>query len=232
MHVSEQVAENDACVREYGSTPVELLQKEKILSSAFTAIHAIHITPAEIDMLASAKSKICACPTTERNLGDGIFSADRVMAEGISVALGSDSQAQVDPLEDARELDYHLRLEQQKRAILDQIEATALSTRLFECATTHGATSLGICGGQLTPGNVADFFTIDLNDLSIAGHPDEDLLSILVFSLNRSAIRDVVVGGKMVLSDQKHPLHEEIVSRYNDVYQKVWTNSSRVGTNR
>lgn len=231
MHVSEQVAENEACIREYGVTPVELLQKEGILSSGFTAVHAIHITPAEIDMIASAKSTICACPTTERNLGDGIFPAGRVMAAGISVALGSDSQAQVDPLEDARELDYHLRLELQKRAILDQIEGKALSTRLFECATIQGATSLGVPGGQLVPGSVADFFTIDLNDLSIAGHSTEDLLPILVFSLNRSAIRDVVVGGRMILSDQRHPLHEEIVSRYNDVYQKVWTNS-RVGINR
>lgn len=232
MHVSEQVAENEACVREYGVTPVELLKKEGILSSSFTAVHAIHITPAEIDALASAKSKICACPTTERNLGDGIFPADRVMTAGIPVALGSDSQAQVDPLEDARELDYHLRLELQMRAILDQIEGKALPTRLFECATIHGAASLGIPGGQLTPGSVADFFTIDLNDLSIAGHSAEDLLPILVFSLNRSAIRDVVVGGKMVLSDQKHPLHEEIVARYNDVYQKVWANSRKMGANR
>ena len=90
MHVSEQVAENAACMREYGLSPVELLHRERILSSNFTAVHAIHITPAEIDMLAAARANLCACPTTERNLGDGILQADRIMTAGIRVALGSD----------------------------------------------------------------------------------------------------------------------------------------------
>lgn len=229
MHVSEQQAENNACFNEYGTTPVEFLHKEGILSHRFTAVHAIHITQEEIGMLAAANATICVCPTTERNLGDGIFPADRVMRAGIRVAFGSDSQAQIDPLEDARELDYHLRLEEQKRAILDQVEGQSLAANLFECATVHGAHSLAVPAGKLKSGNSADFFTVDLRDASIAGHTSEDLLPILVFSLNRSAIRDVVVGGKMILSDQQHPLREEIITRYNRVYGKVWANSGREG---
>jgi len=223
MHVSEQVAENTACVREYGLTPVELLDGEQILSPQFTGVHAIHIKPAEIEMLARANATICACPTTERNLGDGIFPADQVLAAGIRIALGSDSQAQIDPLEDARELDYHLRLQQQKRAILDEDGAKPLSASLFECATTHGARSLGVESGALKPGTFADFFTVDLNDASIAGHSANDLLPILVFSLNRSAVRDVIVNGRIILRDQKHPLQDEIVSRYEEVHRKVWS---------
>jgi formimidoylglutamate deiminase len=222
MHVSEQVAENAACVSEYGVTPIELLKREQIISPNFTAVHATHITSTETDMIAEADAAICACPTTERNLGDGIFPADRAMAAGIRIALGSDSQAQIDPLEDARQLDYHLRLQQQKRSILDQKEGKPLAASLFECATAHGAHALGISGGDLKPGSFADFFTVDLNDISIAGHSVEDLLSILVFSLNRSAIRDVVVNGKSVLRDQKHALHDEIVSRYKEVYRRIW----------
>jgi formimidoylglutamate deiminase len=222
MHVAEQVAENTACLWEHGLTPVELLNRERLLGPDFTAVHAIHISANEIAMLAGANATICSCPTTERNLGDGVFAADRVMKAGISVALGSDSQAQIDPLEDARELDYHLRLEQQERAILDQIEKKTLASRLFESATIHGARALAIPGEQLRPGSVADFFTIDLNDVSIAGHSGEDLLSIVVFSLNRSAICDVVVNGRFIVRDRRHVLEEEIISRYQEVHRKVW----------
>jgi formimidoylglutamate deiminase len=222
MHVAEQVAENEACLREYGFTPVQLLSKERLLGPDFTAVHAIHISADEIAMLAGANATICSCPTTERNLGDGIIAADHVMAAGIDVAFGSDSQAQIDPLEDARELDYHLRLEQRERAILDQIAAQTLASRLFDCTTVHGARALDLPGGGLIPGSFADFFTVDLNDVSIAGHSADDLLPIIVFALNRSAIRDVVVNGRFILRDQKHLFQDEIISRYKEAHQKVW----------
>jgi formimidoylglutamate deiminase len=225
MHVAEQIAENTACLREYGLTPVELLNRNRLLGPDFTAVHTIHVTSDEIAMLADSNATICSCPTTERNLGDGIIAADDVMLAGIRIALGSDSQAQIDPLEDARELDYHLRLEQQERAILDQISAKPLASRLFDCATVHGGQALGLPGEGLTPGSFADFFTVDLNDASIAGHSAEDLLPILVFSLNRSAIRDVVVNGRFILRDQRHALQDEIIGRYKDVHQKVWKNN-------
>jgi formimidoylglutamate deiminase len=229
MHVAEQVAENTACLREYGLTPVELFNQERLLGPNFTAVHAIHINSDEIAMFANTDSTLCSCPTTERNLGDGILAADNVMAAGIRVALGSDSQAQIDPLEDARELDYHLRLEQQQRAILDQISAKPLASRLFDCATVHGAHALALPGGGLTAGSFADFFTVDLNDASIAGHSAEDLLPILVFSLNRSAIQDVVVNGKLILRDQHHIHQDEIISRYKEVHRKVW-HDAKIGS--
>jgi formimidoylglutamate deiminase len=77
----------------------------------------------------------------------------------------------------------------------------------------------------LTPGSFADFFTVDLNDVSIAGHSAEDLLPIIVFTLNRSAIRDVVVNGRFILRDQKHSLQDEIVTRYQETHRKVWQNT-------
>jgi len=222
MHVAEQVAENSACLREYGATPVALLHREGILGPDFTAVHAIHVSQEEIAMLAETASTICSCPTTERNLGDGILAADKVMAAPVRVALGSDSQAQIDPLEDARELDYHLRLAQQERAILDPMGGTTLAARLFDCATVNGAQSLRVSAGSLG-GGFADFVTVDRSDLSIAGHSGENLLPILVFSLNRSAVRDVVVNGRFVVRDGRHELQEEIVSRYGEVHRKVWS---------
>jgi formimidoylglutamate deiminase len=222
MHVAEQIAENEACVREYGLTPVALLAREGLLGPDFTAVHAIHISAEEIDLLADSGATVCSCPTTERNLGDGVIVADQVMRKGIGIALGSDSQAQIDPLEDARELEYHLRLDRQQRAILDQIGERTLASRLFECATVNGARSLGVRAGELSAGSLADFFTVDLDDLSIAGHSGEDLLPLVVFSLDRTAIRDVVVNGRWVVRDGRHPLQEEIVSRYKELHAKLW----------
>jgi formimidoylglutamate deiminase len=229
MHVAEQVAENEACVREYGATPVDLLAREKILGPDFTAVHGVHVTEGEIAMLARAETTICSCPTTERNLGDGFVRADEMLAAGIRLALGSDSQAQIDPLEDARELEYHLRLRQQKRAILDQVGGKPLAAHLFDCATAHGAHSLAVPAGDLKPGRFADFVTVDLDDCSIAGNSAEDLLPTLVFSLHRSAIRDVVVRGRFVLRDQQHAHREEIVSRYKELHEAIWSDATRHG---
>jgi formimidoylglutamate deiminase len=224
MHVSEQVAENTACIAEYGSTPVSLLTKEGLLTGSLTAVHATHITDEETSMMADAGAIICACPTTERNLGDGILSADSVMRAGIRVALGSDSQAQIDLLEDARQLDYHLRLSHQERAVLDQIDDQPLASRLLDCATINGAKSLGVAAGELVDGAYADFITVDLDHPSIAGNSPEDLLPMIVFGLTPSAIRDVAVNGRLIIRDGKHELEEEIIGRYKEVYRKVWTN--------
>jgi formimidoylglutamate deiminase len=222
MHVAEQIAENEACLREYGLPPTALLGREGLLGPDFTAVHAIHITAEEIGLLARSGTTVCSCPTTERNLGDGAIVADQVMGQGIRIALGSDSQAQIDPLEDARQLEYHLRLDRQQRAILDQIGGQNLASRLFDCATVNGARSLGLSAGELTGGALADFFTVDLDDLSIAGHSGEDLLPLAVFSLNRSAVRDVMVNGRWVVRDGRHPLQEEIVSRFKQLHHKLW----------
>jgi formimidoylglutamate deiminase len=227
MHMAEQVAENEACVREYGATPIALAGNCGLLGPDWTAVHAIHITADEIGMLASAGASICSCPTTERNLGDGILAADKVMQANVPVAFGSDSQAQIDPLEDARELDYHLRLTQEQRAILDQIHGQNLASRLFDCATINGARALAIPAGVLKTGSSADFFTIDLSDISVAGHSADDLLPLVVFGMNRTAIRDVAVNGKLIVRNGRHPLQQDIVSRYEDVHARVWRDAAK-----
>jgi len=200
MHVAEQPAEVSACIAEYGRSPVALLETEGLLSKHFTAVHAIHVTPKAIAALARSGAFVCACPTTERNLGDGVVPADAYFDGGVRIALGSDSQIQIDLLEDARELEYHLRLQNMERNVL----APMLAERLFDCATINGAASIGFEGGRIKPGAPADFFTVDLNDLSIAGSSPDDLLTNIVFSLARTAVRDVVVAGKRIVEDGKH----------------------------
>jgi formimidoylglutamate deiminase len=200
MHVAEQPAEVSACIAEHGRSPVALLETEGLLSKRFTAVHAIHVTPKAIAAFARAGAFVCACPTTERNLGDGVVPVDAYFDAGVRVSLGTDSQIQIDLLEDARELEYHLRLQKMERNVL----APMLAQRLFDCATVNGAASIGFDGGRIRPGAPADFFTVDLNDLSIAGASPGDLLTNIVFSLARTAVREVVVGGKRIVENGKH----------------------------
>jgi formimidoylglutamate deiminase len=200
MHVAEQPAEVSACIAEYGRSPVALLETEGLLSKRFTAVHAIHVTPKAVAALARNGAYICACPTTERNLGDGVVPVDAYFDAGVRVALGTDSQIQIDLLEDARELEYHLRLQKMERNVL----APMIAQRLFDCATVNGAASIGFDGGRIRPGAPADFFSVDLNDPSIAGAPVDDLLTTIVFSLSQRAVRDVVVAGKRIVENGKH----------------------------
>jgi len=225
MHVAEQPAEVSACIEEFGRSPVALLETEGLLSERFTGVHVIHITPKAAGMLARARALVCACPTTERNLGDGIVPVDLFFKNGVRVSLGTDSQIQIDLLEDARELEYHLRLQKGERAILvDQNteEQSALAARLFECATVNGAQSIGLPGGTLDKGNPADFFTVDLNDASIAGASPDNLLSSIVFSLSKTAVKDVIVGGKKIIEDGRHNDQEEIVGKFNSLQKRLW----------
>jgi formimidoylglutamate deiminase len=226
MHVAEQLAEVSACIEEYGRSPVALLETEGLLSDRFTAVHAIHVTPKAAWMLGQTKAMVCACPTTERNLGDGVVPVDEFFRQGVRVSLGTDSQAQIDLLEDARELEYHLRLQKMERAVLahsDDHTPAALAARLFDCATINGAQSIGAPGGVLEPGSPADFFTIDLDDPSVAGATPTDLLSGIVFSLSKSAVREVVVGGETIVENGRHKAQEEIVEKFNAVQKKLWS---------
>src|SRR5215203_6022986 len=224
MHVAEQPAEVSACIEEYGRSPVALLDSEGLLSNRFTAVHAIHATPKAIGAMARSGAIVCACPTTERNLGDGVVPVDAYFDSGVRVALGSDSQIQIDLLEDARQLEYHLRLQKTARNVLapaDDTSSAALARRLFDCATVSGAASLGFDGGRLKPGAPADFFTVDLDDTSIAGSSADDLLANIVFSLSRTAVRDVVVAGQQVVEDGRHRDQETMVEEFKSLVHRL-----------
>jgi formimidoylglutamate deiminase len=225
MHVAEQPAEVSACIEEYGRSPVALLETEGLLSERFTGVHVIHVTAKAVRMLAAARAMVCACPTTERNLGDGIVPADSFFSQGVRVSLGTDSHTEINLLEDARELEYNLRLQKLERVTLATAEdegQSALAARLFDCATINGAASINAPGGALELGRPADFFTVDLNDPSIAGASSDDLLSAIVFSLSRTAIRDVVVGGKRIVEDGRHAQQEDIVEKFKALQKKLW----------
>ncbi len=228
LHVAEQPAEVEACLAEHGVRPVQLLDRLGALSEATTAVHGIHLAPEEVALLGRAGATVCACPTTERNLGDGVVAADRLLAAGARLALGTDSNVQIDLLEDARELDYHLRLGRLERAVLDPGAGgrDRLARRLHAIATAGGMASLGLPGGALAPGDPADFVVVRLDDPSIAGCGAEDLVACVVFSRARTAVRDVYVAGDPVLLDGRpapgRTAAEESLREFKGAMARIW----------
>ncbi|HEY5676400.1 MAG TPA: formimidoylglutamate deiminase [Myxococcales bacterium] len=203
LHVAEQRAEVDQCAAEHGTTPALLLERLGALRERTTAVHAVHLTADDIAALARARATVCACPTTERNLGDGVVRADLLLAAGARLCVGSDSEVQLSPLEDARQLEYHLRLVREERAILDpeQGGVGGLGAKLYGIASEGGMRSLGLPGGGLRPGEPADFVVVDLDDPSIAGANAEDLMANVTFSMERTALRETWVAGERLALD-------------------------------
>lgn len=204
MHVSEQPAEIAACVKEHGRRPIELLDEVGLLGPSFTGVHAIHLDEGEVRLLGASKSAVCACPSTERNLGDGVVRADELLAAGVTVSLGTDSQAHVDLLDDARQLEGHLRLLRLKRNVLAPSTGvrSALAARLLSIATVGGARTLGLPVGELEAGRPADFVTLRRDGPQLAGLPNDALLTGLV--LGGAPVADVAVAGKFIVRDGEH----------------------------
>lgn len=225
LHVSEQPAEVKQCRAEHGVTPVLLLERLGALSPRTTAVHAVHLDADDIAALGRAQATVCACPTTERNLGDGVVRADRLLAAGAHLALGTDSEVQLAPLEDARALEYHLRLVELQRAVLapGQAALDSLGARLYRIASAGGMRSLGLAGGSLLPGEPADFLVAELDDPSIAGAGAEDLLATAVFSLERTAIREVRVAGEAIVREGRSGHEAEVLPAFRAAMKRLWS---------
>ena len=144
----------------------------------------------------------------------------------VSACLEEHGRTPVRLLEDARELELHMRLARMERAVLapsTDDSPAALAARLFTPATAGGAESTGAPGGRLEAGRPADFFTVDLSDPSLAGASKDDLLASIVFSLSRTAIRDVYVGGKPIVTEGRHKSQHEIVERFAALQKRLWS---------
>ncbi len=226
VHAAEQLAEIDACRLEHaGLSPVQLLAREGALAERTTLVHAIHADDADARAIGAARATVCACPTTERNLGDGIVPADRLLAAGARLALGVDSHAQADLMEEARELELNLRLARQERAVLDD-PGRALAATLFDAATAGGMASLGLAGGRLSPGDPADFVLLDLDDPSIAGTAPDALLAAIVFAGSPRAVRATYVAGEPVSVDgapvPRGMPEARILAEFRQAMRRLW----------
>ena len=224
MHVSEQVAEVEACAAAYGMRPIELLATEGLLDARVTAIHATHTSTHEVALLARARAFVCACPGTERDLGDGFLPATSLHQAGVRVAIGTDSQTIIDPLEEIRLIEYHERLRRMERVLIsnDAKERSHVAPTLLRMGSAHGAAALQVQAGAIEAGRAADLIALDLNDLSIAGHTADTLDAMLALSAQPGVVRDVWVAGRQVIADRRHNDTPSIMQKFKKVSTRLW----------
>jgi len=221
MHVAEQPEEVVVCQAEYDRRPVELLADLGLLSPAFTAVHAVHTLPHERDLLQGAS--VCACPTTERDLGDGVLAADGMLRAGARLCIGTDSQATLDLFDELRAMEGSLRLTRGRRAVLDAAPGPdGLGRLLLSFASENGARALGLPTGILRPGAPADLLGVDLDHPSLAGASPSSLVASVVFGAPAAAVRDVAVQGRWVVRDGRHPLAEASGQAYAQLCRRIF----------
>jgi formiminoglutamate deiminase len=197
-HVSEQRAENAACREVYGATPTALLHYEGALSERFTAVHATHVSEEDIALLGGAHAFCCLCPTTERDLADGIGRARRLRDAGCGLTVGTDSNAIIEPLEEARAIELDERL-------ATGVRGGHSAEALLGTATSAGYASLGWPdGGAIRVGAHADLVRIDLGGVRLTGTAPEDSVDTLVFAGAAADVRDTIVGGEFVVRGGVH----------------------------
>ena len=192
------MTENDACREAYGATPTAVLERAGALGGRFTAVHATHLADEDFRALGGAGATCCLCPTTERDLADGIAPARRLAAAGSPLSVGTDSHASIDILEEARAIELDERLATGRRAI-------HAPEALFAAATSAGHTSIGWPdAGILRPGALCDLVSVDLDSVRLAGIDRSDPVASLIFAGSSADVRDVVVGGELVARDGAH----------------------------
>jgi formiminoglutamate deiminase len=202
-HVSEQPAENAACIDAYGATPTQLLHDAGALGADFTAVHAIHLDDPDVALLGG--STVCLCPTTERDLADGIASSGQLRDAGAMLTVGSDSNAVVDIFEEARGIELDTRLATGERGIHPAVELLA--------AATGGAT--------LVPGAKADLVTIGVSSPRLAGTPINALLEALTFAATADDVTDVMVAGHEVVRDRAH-ISIDVAAELDRAVRAAW----------
>ena len=204
VHMSEQRAENEACRAVYGVSPARLLYDEDVLGPRTTVVHATHVGAADLELLGGAQVFACLCPTTERDLGDGLAPACPLTAAGCRLTLGSDSHAVVDMLEEARGVEFAERLARRSRGHLT-------AEALLQAATCDGHASLGWPdAGEIVPGAWADLVTVSLDSVRTAGAPDDLAAETAVFAASAADVRDVVISGRDVVRDGVHLLVPDV----------------------
>ena len=194
LHIAEQQREVDECLSSYGRRPVRWLLENLDVDESWCLVHATHMDTEELASLASTGAVVCLCPSTEANLGDGLFSLRRFLEAGGRFAIGSDSHISINPFEELRWLEYGQRLAAQSRNIA-AFEGAHVGRELFMQALHGGAQACGQAPGEITAGAPADLVVLDDDDPMLVGHDATSLLDALVFSGYRLPIERVMVNG-------------------------------------
>jgi formiminoglutamate deiminase len=197
-HLSEQPAENEACLAAYRQTPAEVLYEAGALGPRGTVVHATHLVGRDVELLGGSRTFACFCPTTEADLADGIGPAHDLAAAGSPLTLGSDSQAVIDLFEEARRVELGERLASGQRGHFRAGE-------LARAATTDGHASLGWPdAGEIAAGAIADLVTVTLDSPRLAGATQRTALASVIFAGSAADVRYVAVGGQDLVVDGRH----------------------------
>lgn len=195
VHADEQMAEIEQCRTAFGCTPIELVERYGALGPLTTIVHATHADANELALLAQYSCTVCVCPTTEGDLGDGIAPYAELVEASIPLAIGSDSNTRLDPLEELRWAEYSARMRYQRRRVLVADELASPGPLLLDYGTRRGAAALGLQSGAIAPGMSADFVAVKLDHPMLHGWNEQDLLDVLFFGASSEMITQVWVQG-------------------------------------
>ena len=216
IHAAEQVREVEQSVATLGRRPVEWLLENMRIDKRWCVVHATHLQPDEVEGLARSGAVAGLCPTTEGNLGDGVFPLLAYRAAGGRYGVGGDSHVSRNPAEELRMLEYLQRLAAGKRNLVVSARSNAVGTTLWLEAAAGGAQALGRRMGALAPGLRADLVVLDGEHADLAGRTGDALSNALVFSGSTDFVRDVMVAGRWVVQQKRHAAEEAATSRYKD----------------
>lgn len=214
IHAAEQVKEVEDCVAALGARPVQWLLDNADVDDRWCIIHATHTTPEETEALAESEAVAGLCPLTEASLGDGIFDGARYLANGGRFGIGSDSNIQIDPAAELRQLEYGQRLAHRARNVLTEGEGESVGRILLESVLAGGRQASARQIGALTPGYAADVVVLDAQHPDLAHGFDDRWLDAWIFTAGRTALREVLIGGDAVVHEGRHEAHDSITGRY------------------
>jgi formiminoglutamate deiminase len=217
VHLSEQRRENEDCLSVNGCSPTTLLSEEGVLTSHTTAVHSTHLDPHDITLLGSDEVVVCACPTTERDLADGVGPFSDLRDAGSPLCIGTDSHAMIDPFEEMRGIELNERLVTNRRGL-------HCASALLEAGSHAGARAIGWpASGAIAVGSLADLVTVELASVRLAGAlagtvdgavdgavdgtkavAADTIAEQIVFAATAADVRQVIVGGRTIVEDRRH----------------------------
>jgi formimidoylglutamate deiminase len=213
LHIAEQQAEVADGLATHGRRPVQLLLDELPVDARWTLVHATHLDEAEIRGIAASGATVAICPTTEANLGDGLFPLRAFLAAGGRYGVGSDSHVSVSPIEELRWLEYGQRLVEQKRSRA-LLGPGSNAGAMLRAVAASAAASTGQAVGVLDASSAVDALVLDAEAPAMVGATREDVLDRWVFCGNRPLVRDVFVAGRRVVAEGRHPQRESAAAGY------------------
>lgn len=222
IHISEQVREVTECHGWSQKTPVEWLYEHFAVNENWCLIHATNVTRGEIDQIAASGAVAGLCPTTEANLGDGLFPFRDFIDQGGSFGIGSDSHVSVSPVEELRWLEYGQRLVLRRRNIAASNGTPSVGGSLWRAALDGGARALGLPVGAIAKDHRADLLVLDHDHLLLEGRDGDDILDSLVFAGNAPLVKRVLAGGRWVVEDGRHVRADAIKDNYRKAVKDLF----------